>query len=64
MPQSARGMQHRERFGFWLLAFCLMDKHAHLALERGKVALSRVMLLRSSYTQAFNRRLWSMPLSC
>jgi len=49
--------RYRERFGFGLLAFCLMDNHVHLALERGKVALSRVMLaLQSSYTQAFNRR--------
>ena len=48
---------YRDRFGFGVLAFCLMDNHVHLALELGKVVLSRVMLaLQSSYTQAFNRR--------
>lgn len=47
----------RERFGFRLLAFCLMGNHVHLAIERGPVALSRVMLaLQSGYTQWFNRR--------
>ena len=49
--------KYRERFGFRLLAFCLMDNHVHLAVERGEEKLSRVMLaLQSSYTQAFNRR--------
>jgi putative transposase len=49
--------RYRERFGFKLLAFCLMDNHLHLAIERGPVALSRVMLsLQGSYTQWFNVR--------
>jgi putative transposase len=49
--------RYRERFGFKLLAFCLMDNHLHLAVERGPVALSRVMLsLQGSYTQWFNVR--------
>ena len=53
----SRLAHYRERFGFGVLAFCLMDNHLHLALERGKTPLSRVMLaLQSSYTQAFNRR--------
>lgn len=53
----SRLAQYRERFGFGVLAYCLMDNHVHLALELGKVVLSRVMLaLQSSYTQAFNRR--------
>lgn len=47
----------RARFGFFLYAFCLMDNHVHLALERGPVPLSRVMLnLQSYYGQRFNRR--------
>jgi putative transposase len=34
-----------------------MDNHMHLAIQRGPVALSRIMLaLQSSYTQWFNRR--------
>lgn len=47
----------RERFGLSILAFCLMGNHLHLAVERGPVKLSRVMLaLQSGYTQWFNRR--------
>jgi putative transposase len=46
-----------EKFGFRLLAYCLMDNHAHLAIETGKAPLSRIMAgLQSSYTQYFNRR--------
>ncbi|MGH9317089.1 MAG: transposase, partial [Thermoanaerobaculia bacterium] len=49
--------QYRERFGFRLLAFCLMDNHVHLAIEAGKTPLSRCMhALQSSYSQDFNRR--------
>lgn len=48
---------YRERFGFRLLAFCLMDNHVHLAIRTGQFPLSRVMAgLQSSYTQWFNRR--------
>jgi putative transposase len=48
---------YRERFGFRLLAYCLMGNHVHLAIEAGKAPLSRVMAgLQSSYTQYFNRR--------
>lgn len=52
-----RLQRYRERFGFRILAYCLMDNHVHLALERGPVSLSRVMLaLHGSYSQYFNRR--------
>ena len=48
---------YRQRFGFRLLAFCLMPNHVHLALRRGRFPLSRIMAgLQSSYTQWFNRR--------
>ncbi len=48
---------YREKFGFQLLAYCLLDNHVHLAMETGKIPLSRVMAgLQSSYTQYFNRR--------
>lgn len=47
----------RERFGFFVYAYCLMANHIHLAIERGPVTLSRIMLaLQSAYTQRFNRR--------
>jgi putative transposase len=45
------------RFRFRVLAYCLMDNHVHLALERGPTALSKVMhALHSAYAQRFNRR--------
>ncbi len=47
----------RARFGFFVYAFCLMDNHVHLVLERGPDTLSRIMLtLQSFYGQRFNRR--------
>jgi putative transposase len=47
----------RRRFDFQLYAFCLMENHVHLAIERGPVALSRIVLtLHSGYAQSFNRR--------
>ena len=53
----ARLSYYRSRFGFRLLAYCLMTNHVHLAIRRGLFPLSRVMAcLHSSYTQSFNRR--------
>ena len=47
----------RERFQFAVLAYCLMDNHVHLVLERGPAPLSRIMqTLHSAYAQSFNRR--------
>ena len=47
----------RGRLGFFVYAYCLMDNHVHLALERGPEPLSRIMLtLQSAYTQRFNKR--------
>src|SRR5262249_12415998 len=48
---------YAEKFESRLVAYCLMDNHVHLAIERGKGLLSRIMAgLQSSYTQFFNRR--------
>lgn len=48
---------YRERFGFRLVAFCLMSNHVHLVIETGRTRLSRIMLgLQGSYTQWFNLR--------
>lgn len=45
------------RYEFRVYAFCLMGNHVHLALERGPVKLSRIVLaLHSAYAQRFNRR--------
>ncbi len=47
----------RERFQLRVLAYCLMNNHVHVAVERGPFPLSRVMLaLQSFYAQRFNRR--------
>lgn len=47
----------RSRLRFRILAYCLMDNHVHLALQRGPVSLSRIMLmLQSFYVQRFNAR--------
>jgi putative transposase len=52
-----RVAHYREKFGFQFLAYCLMDNHVHLAIETGKIPLSKIMAgLQSSYTQYFNRR--------
>ena len=34
----------RSRYEFRILAYCLMNNHVHLALQRGPVVLSRIML--------------------
>src|SRR5258706_982865 len=48
---------YREKFGFFVWAYCLMDNHVHLGLEMRKVPLSRVMAgLQTSNTEYFNRR--------
>ena len=53
----ARLAHYREKFGFRLLAFCLMDNHVHLAVEAGRHPLSKIMAgVQSTYTQYFNRR--------
>lgn len=57
MDYLERLARYGEKFGFRLLAYCLMDNHVHLAIETGKPPLSRIMAgLQSSYTQYFNRR--------
>src|SRR5690242_1305208 len=46
-----------ERFRFRLYAYCLMGNHIHLALETGKIPLSRVMRsINTSYAGYFNVR--------
>ncbi len=53
----SRLAHYREKFGFRLLAFCLMDNHVHLAVETGEHPLSRIMAgVQFTYTQYFNRR--------
>jgi len=48
---------YRARFGFRILAFCLMTNHLHLAIRTGSVRLSRIMAgLHSTYAEWFNKR--------
>ena len=61
-PTDRRGYLDRlgryaDRLDFSIYAYCLMTNHVHLALETGRIPLSRIMLaLHGSYSQAFNRR--------
>ena len=51
------GARAAERFGFRLFAWCLMDNHVHLALETGRVPLSRIMRsINTAYAGYFNLR--------
>ncbi len=53
----ARLAECRGRYGFALLAFCLMPNHVHLAIARGPVPLSKIMFaLHFFYSQKFNWR--------
>lgn len=45
------------RFGFTVLAYCLMGNHVHLAVRTGREPLARVLLtVLSAYASDFNRR--------
>jgi REP element-mobilizing transposase RayT len=49
--------RYRRRFGFDLLAYCLMTNHVHMAIRTSTPPLSRAMAsLQSSYAHWFNRR--------
>lgn len=53
----ARLAECRDRYHFAVLAYCLMPNHIHLAIERGPVPLSKIVLaLHSYYSQKFNFR--------
>lgn len=53
----ARLAECRDRYEFGVLAYCLMPNHVHLAIERGPVPLSKIMLaLHFYYSQKFNSR--------
>ena len=53
----ARLADCRARLNFFLYAYCLMNNHVHLVVERGDVPLSRVVhRLHFFHSQKFNRR--------
>jgi REP element-mobilizing transposase RayT len=46
----------REKFGFWVHAYALLENHYHLYMETPQPNLSRILhYLNSGYTQWFNR---------
>ncbi len=48
---------YKEKLGFNLYAFCIMDNHAHLLIEVQDVPLSQIMQrVQLVYTQWFNRK--------
>ncbi|UNC93089.1 transposase [Candidatus Contubernalis alkaliaceticus] len=48
---------YKEKLGFMLYAFCIMDNHAHLLIEVKDVMLSQIMQrVQQVYTQWFNRK--------
>lgn len=48
---------YKEKLGFKLYAFCIMDNHAHLLIEVQDAPLSQIMQrIQQVYTQWFNRK--------
>ena len=48
---------YKEKIGFMLYAYCIMDNHAHLLIEVRDVPLSQIMKrIQQVYTQWFNRK--------
>lgn len=48
---------YKEKLGFKLHAFCIMDNHAHLLIEVQDISLSQIMQrIQQVYTQWFNRK--------
>jgi putative transposase len=46
-----------DRFGFHLFSYCLMGNHVHLALEVGRIPISRIMKsINTTYAGYFNAR--------
>ncbi len=48
--------KYKDRYGFKLYAYCIMDNHAHLLIEVGNIPLSKIMQgIQQVYTQRYNR---------
>jgi len=48
--------KYKEKYEFKLYAYCIMDNHAHLLIEVGKIPLSKIMqVIQQVYTQRYNR---------
>ena len=48
---------YKEKMGFMLYAYCIMDNHVHLLIEVADIPLSQIMQrIQQVYTQWFNRK--------
>ena len=48
---------YKQKLGFMLYAYCIMDNHAHLLVEVSEIPLSRIMQgIQQVYTQWYNRK--------
>lgn len=49
--------KYKKRYGFKLYAYCIMDNHVHMQIEREDVVLSKIMQgIQQSYTQRYNKK--------
>ncbi|EOD00300.1 transposase [Caldisalinibacter kiritimatiensis] len=49
--------KYKERYGFKLFAYCIMDNHVHMLIERENTSLSKIMQgIQQSYTQRYNKK--------
>lgn len=47
--------KYKDRYGFKLYSYCIMDNHAHLLIEVGNIHLSKIMQgIQQVYTQRYN----------
>ena len=48
--------KYKDRYGFKLYSYCIMDNHAHLLIEVGNIPLSKIMQgIQQVYTQRYNK---------
>ena len=48
---------YKERYGFSLYAYVLMQNHVHLLMQMGEIPLSKILQgINQRYTMHFNRR--------
>lgn len=49
--------KYKERYGFKIYAYCIMDNHVHLLIETGDMPLSKIMQgIQQSFTQYYNKK--------
>lgn len=49
--------KYKERYGFKIYSYCIMDNHVHMLIEREEVPLFKIMQgIQQSYTQRYNKK--------